>query len=247
MALPTLCMHWTICALFSGLLLGYPIKTRDVHPFVQFAICSCLTTVGLDMAIASLVCESSSCDSWVLLASFILSLVTVIMPAIGALAGLATACGLLAEAIVLNTMSPSSWIGTAIVYASVLTGAAVLFVNKDMFLVWQLFAPPVVGGFLAASACASWISNEGYVYLVWVGSALVSLGFHIRRRRINTWLETKKDLAVHSKESQIVTLMRSANPQMNADEFEKLKEKLLGAVQGEREQVDRIVFGGGLY
>jgi hypothetical protein len=69
----------------------------------------------------------------------------------------------------------------------------------------------------------------------------------MRRRRYNTWLERKKELAVHSKESQIVSVMRSANPDMQPDDFEKLKERLLGAVGGDREQVDRIVFGGGLY
>ena len=66
-------------------------------------------------------------------------------------------------------------------------------------------------------------------------------------RKVNTWLERKQDIAVRSKESQIVGVMRSANPEMTVEDFHKLQERLLGAVDGDREQVDRIVFGGGLY
>lgn len=234
------CMHWSIAGLMAILLLGYPVKTKDVHPIVQVAICVCLTTVGLSQGLTALIS-----DPWIIVASFLLSLVTVIVPAVGALAGLSTACALLTAAIA--SCFCSGWIKSFLIFAAALGGAAILFINKGMFLYWQLFAPPVVGGFLAATAARPWIDNDMYLCAIWAGSAVLSLLLHIRRRRVNSWLENKKDEAIYSKESQIVTLMRSANPDMNADEFEKLKEKLLGAVGGERDQVDRIVFGGGLY
>jgi membrane protein implicated in regulation of membrane protease activity len=139
----------------------------------------------------------------------------------------------------------SSTVSAILVGLAAVSGAAVLFLFKEMFLHWQLVAPPVVGGYLAALACG--FDEPIYSYAVWASLTLVSVALHVRRRKINTWLERKQDLAVHSKESQIVNAMRSANPALGVDEFEKLKERLLGAVDGDREQVDRIVFGGGLY
>ena len=60
-------------------------------------------------------------------------------------------------------------------------------------------------------------------------------------------MEQKQDLAVNSKESQIVQVMRHSNPTMTVEEFEKMKVRLLQVVDGDQEQADRVVFGGGLY
>jgi hypothetical protein len=237
-------IDWIPISVLAGLLLLYPIKTRDVHPIVQFAICATLTAVGLYLALSALVGSSES-SMWVLLASSILALPTVIVPAVGALVGLATAFALVVNAIA-STFLPHFWCLLVTGLAAV-GGASILVVEKEMFLHWQLIAPPIVGGYLAAIAASAFIDNEWYLYGIWASTCLLSVLLHIRRRRVNTWLDRKRDVAVRSKESQIVSVMRSANPEMNADDFEKLKEKLLGAVDGDREQVDRIVFGGGLY
>jgi hypothetical protein len=243
MELPESYMHWSVAAVMAVLLLGYPIKTKDVHPIVQVAICACLTMVALSLALSAFVSESSS--NLVLAASFLLSLVTVIVPAVGALAGLSTTSALLTAVLVSDL--DSALLRFVLVSAAAVGGASVLFVNKEMFLYWQLIAPPVVGGFLAMTAVRPWLDDSMYLAGIWTVSAIVSVLLHIRRRRVNSWLDNKKEEAIYSKESQIATLMRSANPEMNADEFEKLKEKLLGAVGGERDQVDRIVYGGGMY
>ena len=235
-------LNYIACGVLASLLLLYPIKTRDVHPIVQFSICASLTAVGLDMGLSALFSDS---DTWVMLASFVLALSTVIVPALGALFGLATAAGLVANAIALNSLPPN-W-STLITVAATLGGASVLVVDKEMFLYWQLVAPPIVGGYLAAECASAFILNEWYLYGIWVGGIVVSVLLHVRRRRFNTWLDRKRTEAVTSKESQIVAVMRSANPDMKGEDFEKLKEKLLGAVEGDREQIDRIVFGGGLY
>lgn len=226
----------------AALLLAYPIKTGDVHPVVQIAVCASLSAVGLYLGMSSIFAG----NSWVLLASVLLSLATVVVPAVGALIGLSTAAGLVTYAI--SDYFFSSTVTFWLVVLGVVGGAASLVVEREMFLYWQLIAPPIVGGYLLSTALASMIDCSALImYSVWAVAAAASLALHIRRRRYNTWLERKKDLAVHSKESQIVSVMRSANPDMQADEFEKLKERLLGAVGGDREQVDRIVFGGGLY
>jgi hypothetical protein len=235
-------------AIVAALLLFYPIRTEQVHPLIQILICACLTAVGLSLGLSRLVCESvpgecSSCTHWVMATSIILSLSTVIVPAVGAIFGLGTACGLLMNALVTNFCSQT--VTDVLVLIAAFIGTASLFSSKEIFMWWQLFAPPIVGGYLAAISCGT---NDNMIrYTVWTSLTLVSVFLHIRRRRVNSWLEEKQRLAVHSKESQIVYAMRSANPNMQPDEFEKMKEKLLQVVDGDREQVDRIVFGGGLY
>jgi hypothetical protein len=226
----------------AAILLLYPIKTGEVHPVVQIAVCASLSAVGLYMGMSAIFVGKN----WVLLASILLSLTTVVVPAIGALIGLSTAAGLITYAISASFCSSS--VTFWLVILGTIGGAASLFVEREMFLYWQLIAPPIVGGYLLSNAMAELMNCSALLmYAVWTVAAAVSIVLHIRRRRYNTWLERKKDIAVHSKESQIVNVMRSANPDMQPDEFEKLKERLLGAVGGDREQVDRIVFGGGLY
>jgi hypothetical protein len=223
----------------SCVLLMYPIKTGEVHPYLQMVICTCLSAIGLYLGLTGLAEPSI----WVTLASVSLALCTVIVPAVGALIGLATASGLIVNAICSNFFSESLNFWLVVLGAS--AGASSLIIDRAMFLIWQLIAPPIVGGYVLSASLN--VTNPVVYYGIWCVSALLSLGLHMRRRRYNTWLERKKELAVHSKESQIVSVMRSANPDMQPDDFEKLKERLLGAVGGDREQVDRIVFGGGLY
>lgn len=226
----------------AALLLLYPIKTGDVHPVVQIAVCASLSAIGLYMGMSAMFVGKN----WVLLASVLFSLITVVVPAIGALIGLSTAAGLIMYAISASFFSSS--VTFWLVVLGTIGGAASLVVKHEMFLYWQLIAPPIVGGYLLSNAMAELIDCSALViHAVWTVAAAMSIILHFRRRRYNTWLERKKDIAVHSKESQIVNVMRSANPDMQPDEFEKLKERLLGAVGGDREQVDRIVFGGGLY
>ena len=229
----------TTGVVISTVLLMYPIKTGEVHPYLQMVICTCLSAIGLYLGLTGLAEPSI----WITLASVSLSLCTVIVPAVGALIGLATASGLVVNAICSNYLSDTLTFWLVVLAA--LAGASTLVVDRGMFLIWQLIAPPIVGGYLLSASLN--VTNPVVYYGIWCVSGLISLGLHIRRRRYNTWLERKKELAVHSKESQIVSVMRSANPDMQPDDFEKLKERLLGAVGGDREQVDRIVFGGGLY
>ena len=239
------CVNVIPVAVVAALLLAYPVRVQMVNPIIQIAICASLTFVGLSMAIAHFACgtECSSCSMWVMAASAVLSLTAVIMPAVGALVGLASASALIVSAFTCNLFS--STVSSIIVSLAALGGASVLFIWKEMFMHWQLIAPPVVGGYLAALACG--FENPVFSCSVWAMLALASIALHIRRRKVNTWLERKQDIAVRSKESQIVGVMRSANPEMTVEDFHKLQERLLGAVDGDREQVDRIVFGGGLY
>ena len=235
-------------ALAACLLLAYPIRKAQVHPFMQIAICACLTAVGLSLAVSRLICtptpgECSSCNHWIMAASTVLSLSTVIVPSVGAIVGLSTASGLVANAVATNFCSGT--VTEIIVILAAAGGFASLFLSRGLFLQWQLIAPPIVGGYLGT--LASGVGNPTFRYGLWVGLAAVSLGFHLRRRQVNTWLEQKQQIAVHSKESQIVGIMRSANPHVPVDEFEKMQEKLLQVVDGDREQADRIIYGGGLY
>lgn len=232
----------------AALLLLYPIRIEQVNPFVQIAICASLTAVGLSMGVAALFCSPSpgtcsACTHWVLGTSTVLSLLTVIVPSVGAIVGLGTAAALLINAFVTHFCSPL--VTENLVAFAAVGGMATLFLSKEMFMHWQLIAPPVVGGYLAA--IASGLEDPLNKYSIWFGLAAISFGLHVRRRRVNSWLEEKQKLAVHSKESQIVHAMRSANPNMEVSDFEKMKQRLLEVVDGDREQVDRIVFGGGLY
>ena len=232
----------------AALLLLYPISIKQVNPFVQIAICASLTAAGLSMGVAALFCSPSpgtcsACTHWVVGTSTLLSLLTVIVPSVGAIVGLGTAAALLMNALVTHFCYPL--LTEILVAAASIGGMATLFLSKEMFLHWQLIAPPVVGGYLAA--IASGLEDPLYKYWMWLGLAAISVSLHIRRRRVNSWLEEKQKLAVHSKESQIVHAMRSASPNMEVSDFEKMKQRLLEVVGGDREQVDRIVFGGGLY
>lgn len=241
-----------ICGLIAALLLFYPISVKQVHPVIQIAICACLSTVGLSSLISFFACDNStcsSCHSWVAGSTFIFSLVAnVFFPVLGAVVGMGTAAGLIVDAIV-SSIADSSFIQHMCIAIGVFGGVASLFAWRDLILHWQLFAPPVVGGYLAALAITTNEElNTGVIfYSVWSAAVLISVALHIRKRRMSSWLEKKHAEAVYSKESQIVQVMRSADPKMNVDEFEKLKERLLAAVDGDREQVDRVVFGGGLY
>jgi hypothetical protein len=176
--------------------------------------------------------------------------VNVVIPVLGAVVGMGTASGLLVNAF-LSTLIDSGYIRTIAVGIAVIAGSTSLFVNRDMILHWQLFAPPVIGGYLAGLVAVEWFGdsegNDPLFYSVWFAATLISIALHIRRRRVVSWLEKKQAVAVHSKESQIVKVMRSADPKMNVDDFEKLRERLLGEVGGDKEQVDRLIFGGGLY
>ena len=223
----------------SGLLL-YPIKSGDVHPIVQIAICASLTCVGVSLALSSIL----SGPFWIPFASISLSLTTLIVPSVGAMVGLATAAGLVTQSLI-STCGASLSLSPWIVGVASSLGMSALFFSKDLFLYWQLVAPPVVGGYLATLCVET--ESDVFKQALWLGLALISVALHVRRRRVNSWLERKQDLAVHSKESQIVQLMRSAKPDMPENEFESLKAKLLTAVDGEKDQVDRILFGGGLY
>lgn len=224
------------------ILLLYPLKTGNiVNPVVQIIICASLTCVGVTLALSFF----GVSPFFIVLLASILSLANLVVPSVGALVGMATSAGLSTDAILtFGCLLPKTFDPWIVSVAS-LMGLSSLIAFKELFLYWQLIAPPIVGGFLAIQCVetdSSLIRNG-----VWVGLSLISVALHIRRRRINSWLERKQDLAVHSKESQIVQLMRSAKPDMPPGEFESLKEKLLSAVEGDREQVDRILFGGGLY
>ena len=238
------CVVPVIAGAVAALLLFYPIRVSQVPPLVQLAICISLTTFGISTGAAYFLCSAdsgcSACHQWVLALASALSLFTVIVPSIGAIIGLGVASGL-----IVNALYPNPWF----VGLATLGGLASMFIYRDLLLHWQLFVPPVVGGYLAASAVGS-ISAQvtpSTQYIVWLVAAVVSLLLHIRRRRTNSWLEQKQDLAVNSKESQIVQVMRHSNPTMTVEEFEKMKVRLLQVVDGDQEQADRVVFGGGLY
>jgi hypothetical protein len=246
----------SLAAIAASLLLGYPLYVKQVHPIVQILICMSQTTIGLYMLIVPFACTasdglcSSSCRYWVIGIITLLSLVNVVIPVLGAVVGMGTASGLLVNAF-LSTLIDSGYIRTIAVGIAVIAGSTSLFVNRDMILHWQLFAPPVIGGYLAGLVAVEWFGdsegNDPLFYSVWFAATLISIALHIRRRRVVSWLEKKQAVAVHSKESQIVKVMRSADPKMNVDDFEKLRERLLGEVGGDKEQVDRLIFGGGLY
>ena len=235
------CIHPVVAALIAGLLLGYPIRVQPVHPIVQLIICSLLSTIGLSIAISFTFCGSdsdvcSSCDQWTMYISAIVSLATVIVPAVGAMIGLAVAAGLFTMAFVDNAY---------LVSLMSACGLFAMFAYRDLLLHWQLVAPPIVGGYFAAVAAAAMGNDQQHV--VWVLCALVSLSLHIRRRRVASWLDQKHDQALYSEESQIVQVMRSSNPTVSVEEFDKMKLRLLQVVEGDHEQADRIVYGGGLY
>jgi hypothetical protein len=247
-ALGTSCLSPIPAGIIAALLLLYPISVKQVHPIVQIAICASLTTVGLSMLIAYFACGSTgdctSCQHWVIGSTAVFSLVNIIVPVLGSVVGMGTAGGLLMNTLA-SSVSSTHWINLVMTAVGIAAGVSILFINREMILHWQLIAPPVVGGYLAAVALNT--DEPALFYSVWSAAALISIALHVRRRRAVSWLEKKQAQAVHSKESQIVKVMRSADPKMDVDEFEKLKERLLEAVDGDREQVDRVVFGGGLY
>lgn len=237
MVVPDAMVPQVAAGLMSAVLLGYPVSTAQVHPIVQVAICIALTYVGVAQLVGFM---TGSCSSWWFAAVAILSLVNVIAPVVGSIVGLGTAFGLLAY--VVASLWASAPLLSWIVALAVVIGMSVLFTWRSMFFYWQFIAPPVVGGFLAASA----IGGE-YTAMVWGGCALLSLSLHLRKFYMSSWLEKKRDMAVNGNESQITKLMRTANPNMTVEEYEILKDQLLTAVDGDKEQVDRVVFGGGLY
>lgn len=222
----------------STLLLLYPISTKPVHPILQIAICMSLTITGMTLFVSYIVADSWS--AWCTAAVVILSLTNVIMPVIGSIIGLGTAMGLVSHLVCIHLFSEelTHWIVAGFVVA----GMSLLFAWKSMFIYWQLIAPPIVGGYLAAIT----VGGE-YSLIIWAVTTVASLGLHARKFFAHSWLDKKKDAAVNGNESRITKAMRSANPNMTVDEFEKLKIKLLEAVDGDAEQVDRVVYGGGLY
>jgi hypothetical protein len=248
----SLCMGPIVSGLVASLLLFYPISVKQVHPILQIAICACLSTLGLSVLVSFLVCDNStctSCNSWVTGLIFVFSTAAnVFFPVLGAVVGMATASGLVLS-LVGSILSDSLFLQHIFVGVGAVAGISSLFLWREMILHWQLFAPPVIGGYLAAITLATMddLNTSVVLYSAWSAGILISLALHIRKRRVSSWLEKKHAEAVYSKESQIVQVMRSADPKMSVDDFEKLKERLLVAVDGDREQVDRVVFGGGLY
>lgn len=235
-------MRETALGIVALILLLYPLKTGAVVSSVlQLAICCSLTSVGVALGLSYFIMSN---PFWISFASLVSAIFTLIVPSVGALVGLGTSAGLLAYTVV-NSIVPSSNLVVLFVASASVAGMSSLLVFKDLFLHWQLLAPPVVGGYLA-SQCMH-LDSDVFHKALWTGLTLISVALHVRRRWVNRWLERKQNLAVHSKESQIVHIMRSAKPDMREGEFDTLKEKLLAAVEGDREQVDRILFGGGLY
>ena len=234
------CIHPIVAGALGALLLGYPARIQQVHAAIQILICASLTTVGISAVVSFVLCSSdvcSACHQWVMYMTLVLSAVAVIAPAIGAIIGLGLASGLLAQAIYPNVY---------LVTLASLCGVASMFIYRDLLLHWQLFAPPVIGGYFAALAMEGQVSIT-VQYVIWVVAATLSLALHIRRRRVNTWLENKHDQALYSEESQIVQVMRHSQPTLSVEDFEKMKVRLLEVVQGDTEQADRIIYGGGLY
>ena len=223
----------------AAILLCYPISIKQVHPSIQIMICACLTTIGLSLAASYFFPDST----WTIYVAILLSLTNIVVPVLGAVVGLGTAAGLVTNAIMSQLLSQTA--ASIITTVSAVIGMVSLFLYRDLILHWQLIAPPVIGGYFAATAIG--YTDETIFHSLWIVTALLSLAFHIRRRNVASWLERKQALAVHSKESQIVKVMRSADPKMSVTEYEGLKVKLLEAVDGDTEQVDRLVFGGGLY
>ena len=248
-----LCLGPIVCGVIASLLLFYPVSTKQVHPILQIAICTCLSTIGLSMLISFSTCDNSicsSCQSWTIGTTLVFALATnVFFPVLGAVVGMGTAAGLVIDAIVSALFESSMFMQHFLVGCGIIAGVSSLFLWREMILHWQLIAPPIVGGYLASVAVTQMndMNTDIVFYSVWLSAVLISVALHIRKRRVASWLEKKHAEAVYSKESQIVQVMRSADPKMSVDDFEKLKEKLLAAVDGDREQVDRVVFGGGLY
>ncbi len=224
--------------LVAALLLTYPLSLKIVHPVLQILICVCLTAVGTAQLLSFV--TSDAWSAWCIAAVVVLSAANVILPVIGSIVGLGTAMGLLGYVVCENAFSDlvTHWV----VGSCVVAGMSLLFVWRPMFIYWQLIAPPVVGGYLAAGALGG-----DYAAIVWAVLALSSIGLHARKFFAHSWLDKKKDIAVNGNESRITKAMRSANPNMTVDEFERLKIQLLDAVDGDTEQVDRVVYGGGLY
>lgn len=232
-------VHWTLVAAASALQLIYPLRIGQIHPFLQIAICSVLVAVGVSVTLAYFLSTGSLS---VVIGGLFVSTICIVLPSMGAVAGLGIATGLIASILAGNFVPGYV---TPLTITGSLAGLASLFLYPGLIYHWQLVAPPIVGGWLASLCLPAGLHQ--YRYPVWFGLTVVSLFLHIRRRRVSDWLEDKRNSVLAVKETQIAQVMRLSGPQMSPEEFESVKEKLLNICEGDQEQVDRIVFGQGMY
>jgi hypothetical protein len=95
---------------------------------------------------------------------------------------------------------------------------------------WQVFGPPVVGGYLAGDVARS--------NLVWIGAT--SLGVALQVLKLKYHLDSLK------KEEQVIA-DRHYKFFGNHTEGDQHQRSVWDACKGEQEQIDRVLFGGGLY
>ena len=132
-------------------------------------------------------------------------------------------CGAAVPALPLATVSG--------VFAAVAAavGALAMLVSKWLLLNWQVFGPPAVGGFLAGQATGStmvWVAG------IVIGTVLqlIKLNFLFQQR-----LKEEKDVADRHYRF------------FGNSETDQTQKEVLEACGCEQEQIDRVLFGAGLY
>ena len=109
--------------------------------------------------------------------------------------------------------------------------------SRSLLLNWQVYAVPVLGGFLL---------SKGSEFPVWLISATLGVYLQVRKLRIMAEALKLEEAAItesHYKlydnlESQSSTAPGSPNNSHAA---------ILRACQGDKDQIDRVLFGGGLW
>ena len=108
-------------------------------------------------------------------------------------------------------------------------GALAVLMSKALLLNWQIFGPPAVGGFLAGQATGS--------VAVWIAAVALGAALQVIKLKylLDQRLKEEKDVAERHYRF------------FGNCETDKTQREVLEACGCEQEQIDRVLFGAGLY
>ena len=214
--------------LASTTILLYPLASIG-HPTITRVISATLITAFSNFVIGSQLVSSLCSTSMTYILGFILTIalsaVNFLFPMTVVVITAATCGGLVTSKL------PTS----VTVCVSIATGMGILL-SRSLVVNWQLFCPPIVGGFLMARFIASFLSNNaaslGLVFVaLWIVVGACGFGLQVQTLR-----------SLHIKRQQEAEDVADRHYKMFNE-----SSGMVSACMGDREQLDRVLFGAGLY
>ena len=228
-----------VVMLLSGLLLTlYPLKVSGTHPYVKHLICIILVlSVNLIISKDS---ESTGISYKFICANVLLALacvVAVFIPMVAVLASTVTLSGLLAIGIAFYL--PNNW-AEYVKIGACLAACVVILTWRPLLNLWEVLFVPSVGGYMISHSFRTDFETSGWVVVTLIGVILQLWKVRSLKKIEEENKENIKDLHYH--------LMKKCED-ISADSDADLtpRSRIVKACHGDKEQIDRMLYGCGLY